>query len=442
MDKRVKFIDLKRAKKNEAQKPMPTAQEVPTLVSDEVFKVLSENDADPFFIVEAIDFPIRGDGGIYTRRFFESYINKMAEHPFGGSKDGHYNSRNDFYTIGGRVDLTSENEGVAYFKIYAPKMDADGSPTGNAGFIRDCKAGYVNFSLTTIPEYIETDASNTEDDFGNYMPERLIIGTLGEERNDSVGYERARMPQRLNDNEQNEIIDLINKGFYFTDKTDSDEIIQNGKVSRVALDHIISRGNAESWQKKALGAIDRQENKRRGNTKDNKKRRATMDKQEILEAVKNAIRNNTITLNDVAEEAGLEEQLKDKEDDARAELVKKITEKLEAAEEDILERIAELLATEETAEEVIAEGIANSMVGSKTVINAQGKEEANPSYEYVMDKLKGKHGKALKIASDALKNDNVLLALVSKQNDIGFNKVYTRNNNGNNNNNTNDFLEV
>jgi hypothetical protein len=437
VNKDIKCLNFKDYKKlsNEAV-TLPQAQEIPTLISEEAFKAISEGDGDPYFIIEAIEFPVEGDGGIYTKSFFESFINKMREHPFGGSKDGHYNYQNDFYTIGGRVDLRANDEGTAYFKIYVPKMDAQGVLTGNLGFIRDCKAGYVNFSLTTLPEYIETEGSRV-DEFGIPEPNRLIVGTMGEERNDSVGWERGRMPQRVNAKRQNEIMQLIKNGDYFIDKTNVDAIIQNGKVSRNALEKIISKGSAEDFHKKAIGLIDKLECQKKNQKKTT--RSLSMEKRELLEAFKNAFRNNAITLNDVAQEAGVEDQIKTKEDDKRAQLIKSITDKLEVAAEDILSRIEELLNTEKTADEVVADGVANEMAGRKVFVNANGIEEIDPCFEYIKDKLKGKHGKALENARTALKNDRILLALRSKQYDANCNKSTQA---VSNNKNDNTFREV
>jgi hypothetical protein len=285
MNKQLKFLNLKKT-----SEVLPEAASLPTLVSESVLNALKGNETDPYMITEAIDFPCEGDGGIYIRSFFESFLENMKLRPFGGSKNGHYNERNDFYTIGGKIELKSEKEGTAYFKIMVPKMDNEGRENGNAGFIRDCKAKYVNFSLVTYPEYEEI--KNLEGITVRYMTK-----SLRGERNDSVGADNGYMPQRINTkNEQAQVLELIKEGNYFIERTENSEIIQNEKVSRFSLIRKISGGECAelSFYKNAVSEIDKKENQKRRNK--------GMNKEELIKALKAAIANNQITLEELAQE--------------------------------------------------------------------------------------------------------------------------------------------
>ncbi|MDR1952370.1 MAG: hypothetical protein LBQ37_02500 [Elusimicrobiota bacterium] len=402
---KLKYLNIGKIRND---KTLPAAESLPTLIPKRAYEAIIENEADPYMLVEAINFPTKGDGGIYTRTFFESFVNKMKEYPFGGSKTGHYNNNNDFFTVGGKIELDNEKEGTAYFKILVPKMDSNGNPTGNAAFIRDCKAGYVNFSLCAYPttEYIK----NAE---GLTIP--YIVGTEGGERNDSVGYDNGFMPQVVNDNlKESDLMEMVNEGKYFTEKTDSEDIIQNGKISRYALIKKLNAGVLDQAKKNVLSAIDKAKKiTKRGNNK--------MDKTELLNALKAAISNNQLTLEEIAKETGLSDKVKTNEDGEREKLLKAIKEALGLDEaikaDEVLEKVKEILKEVEAAEETVAENAAIDLAGAKTVKNSSGIDEANPCFIYAKNALIGKHGKELETAKNALKTDPVLLALRSKQAD-------------------------
>jgi DNA-binding phage protein len=413
---KLKFLNIKRFN---SEAILPSAESLPTLISEKAYKAITENENTPYMLTEAIDFPVEGDGGIYTREFFESYLEHLKDYPFGGSKRGHFSEDNDFFTIGGSIDLKNEKEGTAFFKILIPQMDSNGNPTGNAAFIRDCKAGYVNFSLTTYPKY--EDVKNND---GATI--RYIIASEGGERNDSVGYDNGYMPQNINNkNKENELLDLIKGGNYFLDRTDSEDIIQNGKVSKYALVKILNAGKADIFVKNALSAIDKKENlkKKSGGNK--------MDKEELLKTLKAAIANNQLTLEEIAQAVGLENKVRTNDDADRDKLLKAIKEELGLAEdisaEEVLAKVTEILKEVKEAEETTAEAAANEIAGRKTFKNAKGEDEIDPCFLYAKNALRGKHGKDLESAKNALKADPIMLRLRSTQADIGAGKAATEN---------------
>ena len=140
-----------------------------------------------------------------------------------------------------------------------------------------------------------------------------------------------------------------------------------------------------------------------------------MEKDELLQTIKAMADNGKITLAEIAEYAGLENKLRNMDDEEREKLVADLTEALGVADDELLAKAKELLLSAEEADEAVAEQAANSLVGSKTITNALGVEDENPCYTYAKSQLHGKHGKELKNAVEALKSDKVLSALRSNQ---------------------------
>ena len=165
---------------------------VPTLIPSVVMDELQRGDDQPFFKLQAIEYPVEGTGvypsnkAVYTEQFFESFLAVCKQRPIPGSKRGHeWTGRpsTDFYLVGGKLDKTGNGKGTVYFKNYVPPS---GDTTSNAGLIRDMKAGIVHFSLVTMPKY------ETEGD------EQRFIGSAGYERNDAVEYGVGAMEQTTN----------------------------------------------------------------------------------------------------------------------------------------------------------------------------------------------------------------------------------------------------
>ncbi|MDR1174687.1 MAG: hypothetical protein LBK83_04370, partial [Treponema sp.] len=102
---------------NSTKRELPAAVDIPTLVREETIKALLKNEENPHYLVEAIDFPVKGSGGIYTKQFFTSFLDRMQVHPFGGNKLGHsWPEKNDFYTVGGKIEENGKEAGTVYFK--------------------------------------------------------------------------------------------------------------------------------------------------------------------------------------------------------------------------------------------------------------------------------------------------------------------------------------
>lgn len=177
---------------------------VPASVMDELLTDPATNakDSNPFFRVESIEYPAEGDNplyyepAIYGEEFFQSFLEVMNAKPVPGSKRGHeFKSRpqSDFYTVGGSLVKSGNGKGVAHLKIYIPPV---GDETSNAGFIRDNRAGIVQFSIQSMVEYAVNQDTR----------EVTIMGVKGGERNDAVPV--GAMAQTVNADE--EIDEVLN----------------------------------------------------------------------------------------------------------------------------------------------------------------------------------------------------------------------------------------
>ena len=333
-----------------------SADEVPTLVPSSVMDELQKGDAEPYFKIQAINFPVEGNGvyparrAIYTKEFWESFLAVTKNRPIPGSKRGHeFSGRpaTDFYLVGGK--LVGENgKGTVYLKNYVPP---EGDTTPNAGLIRDMKAGMVHFSLVTRPKYV------TEGE------EQRFIGSAGFERNDAIEYGAGAIEQTTNSADAVEPLvdsvtcaeELIGAGkhnvrsswiFQTADKLrllgrNSDDwdnfakmhlariagsdprseksylypIGKNGTVYRSALRTVADRAANAGHEEIAGIAADLisllHEQRRTHN------RRPNMERDELLQLLANMKTNGELTLNDVAEAMGLKDQIvTDKHTDA------------------------------------------------------------------------------------------------------------------------------
>jgi len=241
--------------------PLPVDQ-VPTLIPEKAMNELTAGDPDPYFRIQSIEFPAEGDNpvgmkpAIYGKEFFASFVEVMNSRPIPGSKRGHeFKSRpnSDFYTVGGKV-VENGDRGVAHFKVYIPP---EGDETSNRGFIRDNRAGIVEFSIEAAVEY----SVNQE------TQEVRILKTRGGERNEAVP--QGAMAQTVNsDGDEEDVVEnaegdkllgasvkkarqMINAGEYDANKKWS----YNASVKRRMLGgnnwkqykswHLVEHGSAE-----------------------------------------------------------------------------------------------------------------------------------------------------------------------------------------------------
>ena len=85
--------------------------------------------------------------------------------------------------------------------------------------------------------------------------------------------------------------------------------------------------------------------------------------------------------------------------------------------EELLKAAEAAFKEAEQAAESVVEAEANKLAENRKLKNADGTESDNPVYIYAKNSLKGKRGKQLNQAVEALKQDPVMLSLRSKQAD-------------------------
>lgn len=441
-------------------KPACNVDDLKPLVNAEAFAALSEGDQEPFLKVESIDVPSPGTGGVYDASFFKSWNSVMKSRPIPGSKRGHeFASRpaSDFYTVAGKLADNADGTQTEHMLIYVPPQ---GDSTSNAGFIRDMKAGIVNFSLVTNPDYslkTEKDAAT-----GQNVQTRHFTATKGYERNDAVGYGEGAMPQTVNAQTQHVIsasVDfarsLIDQGkvdhlsrwrpsaaderkllgskgddwenfkkWHFVEDTSATENTMgrykylfglNGKLYRSALRAVASRASAQglsdlsSTASDLIKAIDA-----KAKAKKSKNGRFSMELDEALEVVKNALDNSQISFPDVAKQIGFDKMLRNAEDKANADAMVVVNAKLG---DKPLEKLDAMIAENKAAKDAAVVAAISEVAGPAKVQNAAKVEVENPAHTYALSKCAGKAGDELKNAVAALKDDQVMKMLNAQRAD-------------------------
>jgi len=210
-----------------------SGDEVPTLVPAEKMKEWTEGDTDPYYKIQMIEYPIKANGLIYEESFFESFVNKLQDHPFPGSKNGHSifwgeRSKTDFVLVGGKLEKNGDGSGKVYFKNYIPPMGESGS---NDTFIKENKSNMVHYSLVTYPRELTEETPDGE---------RIhkVVESLFGERNDAVDFGTGAMKQVTNkaglvqteniDNNEGEIMEKIEIGDIFKRLNN---LLVNGEVA-------------------------------------------------------------------------------------------------------------------------------------------------------------------------------------------------------------------
>ncbi len=168
---------------------------IPNLVTASAEKEIMENDKDPYYKVQRMEYPIVGNRIEYTESFFESFLNKLKNSPIPGSKSGHTSffsserPETDFYLVGGKLEKNGDGTGIVYFKNYIPK---EGATSTNKRFITENKANMVHFSLVTCPKLIVENDPATGD------VKRTAVESVRGERNDAVERDMGAMKQETN----------------------------------------------------------------------------------------------------------------------------------------------------------------------------------------------------------------------------------------------------
>jgi hypothetical protein len=180
---------------------------IPTLTPIDKIKEFMVGDSDPYYKIQAIDYPVKANGYTYTEQFFKSFIDKLNYRYIPGSRNGHstrWGERpaTDLFLIGGRVDSVGNGSGTVYLKNYIPKSGESGD---NSFFIKENKANAIDYSLVAYTR----DESMPIPDGGN---EWHVIESLFGERNDAVEYGKGSMKQKTNSFNEDESNKKNNRG--------------------------------------------------------------------------------------------------------------------------------------------------------------------------------------------------------------------------------------
>jgi len=327
-------------------KVLPDA--IPNLVPKKKLAEWQDGDDDPYYRIQAIEYPVLANGYLYVESFFESFINKIKERPIPGSKSGHEmwagkRGPTDFLLIGGNLEKKGKGKGIAYLKMYIPPIGESGD---NTTFIKENKTDMINYSLVTYPK------QESEENPDGTSTIKIVESLFGE-RNDAVDYGTGAMKQILNANSQRirrasvtEVRGLINSGkvdqfsswsfsaadgnkmlgengdnwseyasWHLAEDTSAEEETKarykypygkNGKVYLSALRAISSRAGQQWWSELSdlasslIEAMDEKNNNKKG---------ANMDKTEMFDKLRTMKANAEITLMEIANEIGLQNQV-------------------------------------------------------------------------------------------------------------------------------------
>jgi transcriptional regulator with XRE-family HTH domain len=388
--------------KNKAASDLPPPDKIPVLIPQKAQEAISAEGAYEF--TEAIEVPTEGTGGIYTAEYFRSLLDYLKQYPIAGSKDGHESLNNDFFTIGGELN---EKDGVCYFRIRVPP---EGWNSSNAALIRSLKAGIPELSIV----------ADCEPERGN-DGKVYFTKELGRPRNDLVP--EGAMDQTIgNSMDEKAIMALIEQGAIDMD-SESDTLVKNGKVFRKYAVNLQSASD-KALAGRVLNAIA-QKTKDANASAQNTKEKNGMNKDEVIQWLRNAIANNNLTVEDLVKELGMENKLRNATDEQRAQLVTAIAEILDIPPEtpvgELVKAVTDAFAEVEAAAETVVNAAADELANGKKIKNAKGEDEDNPLYLYAKDRLKGLRGKQLNSMVEKLKTDPVMVALRSKQADTRVN---------------------
>jgi hypothetical protein len=190
MEKEFKKLNL-RADNDKVLSIQPDS--IPTLVPADSIKQWMDGDADPYYKIQKIDFPLVANGYNYTADFFKSFVSKLNRAPIPGSKLGHETSwgkrgTTDLLLVGAEVKENKNGKGSVFLKMYIPPVGESGD---NAVFIKENKTQMVDYSLVS---YTKDERIENPDGTVTWN----VIESRYGERNDAVGYGEGAMQQKTN----------------------------------------------------------------------------------------------------------------------------------------------------------------------------------------------------------------------------------------------------
>jgi len=212
-------------------------------------------------------------------------------------------------------------------------------------------------------------------------------------------------------------------------ESESEELVKNGKVFRKAAVNLQSTSD-KALAGRVLNAIAQKtkpKNRRKNMGKffNSEGEPIALTYEDVIDWLKNAITNNNITSEQLMKDIGFENKLRNATDEQREKIVAALAEALdlppETPPEELLKAAKAAFDEVSAAAESVVEAAANELAEGKKIKNVKGTEEDNPVYLYAMSQLKGKRGKLLNDAKEALKSDPIMASLRSKQADTRVN---------------------
>jgi hypothetical protein len=383
---------------------LPPVETLPVLISRERLDALGEGEEKPFECAVAFSVPVRGTGGIYTDRYYQSVLDGIKERnaPLGGSKTGgmgHDDFSNDIYVVGGQVA-----NGKAILRLLIP---AFGYETSNEGLIRAVKAGVQQFSIVADPK------PNGRGEF---------VEEAGIPRFDAVD-EGAQKQTVYNSADEAQIMELVSRGEIDID-SEGESLITNGKVCRKAALQMQFNGADKALGARVMNAIAKKL-KLKNEAEDPPEEKKMADEKiisvdEAIKALSTAVDNNKLTHSDIANKLGFEGKLRKNADIDREKAIADIKKALElgddASFDEIKAAITTLLKENDEAAEATAEVEANSIAGTPKLANGAD----NSAYIYAIGKLKNCRTRAERERAQKALNDDVCFVALRKQNAGGM----------------------
>ena len=421
--------------------------DIPNLSPNAAIALFTEGDSDPYFKIQAINYPAKANGWDYVESFWKSYLAKIARAPIPGSRTGHnmsYGARGptDLVVVGGAIKANGDGTGTVFLKNYIPRVGESGD---NTIFIKANKAGMVDYSIVSVTRDVITPMAD-----GNYKKE--CVESIAGERNDCVDYGTGAMDMKTNAASikindaglaaakrliESGKVDTTSKWSFSAEEGDKllgdddwaeygkwhlavDEAAaeqtkerfkypfgKDGKVYRSALRAIASRAAQADFQElsdeasELLDALDKKKNQEKH-----------MDKHEVLTALATLKVNSEITLAECAKAMGLESQIKTDADVATIAKMNSLQTAL--GEGDPVAKVTALKEVAKANAEAAREKAITDVVGPK--MNEDKTE--NKRYNYVQKITNGLEGEKFNSAIAALKDDEILKTLAGDAADV------------------------
>jgi hypothetical protein len=347
------------------------AETIPILIPKENLDAIG----DGYEFVETLDYPQDGNGNKYKKGFFESVLNSLKNKPMPGDKEGHKDAANhdDFFIIGGKLEDSGDGTGFLHLRARVPEKDYLGN--SNDGFVRSLKTGNQYFSLVF--------AAPTEQ-FKRHEIDTIIHEELL--RNDAVNANPAMRDQQVSLKngmpDETQILELIRKG-NFEKNGLGGTLITDGFVSRPFCIRKQFKGTASErklYAKFVKAMSDYEKNKKKELKMTPEEVQALLEKlkAEILAAIAGQKESNALK--------ATEDQTK-KLATSLAEIKNVLGLSDTATEQETLGAVQTAIDAAKEGDEAISEQAAAKLAGRTTIKNAEGKDEADPVFEYAKKEL-------------------------------------------------------